>query len=220
MRRENVSDLLARRATIALITLILATYAAQFGAELLDELQSFGFVQATAMAFEGAPEHFIESGAVTPMLLNGEWWRAVTAIFLHAGLLHLLFNSWALLQFGWLLERIRGTWAMLTTFFASGICASITSALHLEGLHRSVGASGAIFGVVGALIAISGAGTKRSVQIQLATFAAISIAGGFLTEDIDNAAHAGGLAAGLVIGYVLRQSSRKSSSSARPTGNR
>jgi rhomboid protease GluP len=157
----------------------------------------------------------------------------LTAIFLHAGLLHLLYNGWALLQFGSLLETLYGSPVFLVIFFASGVIASAASSLFLDAEY-GVGASGAIFGIVGALIAVMGpikarrAKVARLLQWQLALWAIVTIAGGFISVTIDNTAHVAGFVAGLTMGALLRWRNQaesrssvvSSSSSARLTGKR
>jgi rhomboid protease GluP len=148
------------------------------------------------------------------VLEAGQYWRPLTSMFLHAGWMHLLFNGWALYQIGALFEIWLGAKRMLGTYFATGIAASFASIAwseyrgHPEGL--SVGASGAIFGLMGALIAFLARRrgrlnpAARSILSQLLFWAAINVF--FLSSFgmIDNAAHIGGLVAGLAIGFVLR----------------
>lgn len=143
-----------------------------------------------------------------PRVVQGEWWRLLSSLFLHSSVLHLLMNGWALYQLGGLFERWVGPWRMLGVYFASGLAGSVASLLWTRGL--SVGASGAIFGVLGALITflLRRRGMllpyARSLLGQLVMWAVINIALGFSIAYIDNAAHLGGLTAGLVLGLVLK----------------
>jgi len=91
-------------------------------------------------------------GAIVPGLLQRhEYWRLLAAMFLHVGWLHWGFNCWALYQLGTLYETLFGSARFALIYFVSGICASAASAAHLkEGV--AVGASGAIFGILGAFI--------------------------------------------------------------------
>ncbi len=95
------------------------------------------------------------SGFTELFLLNSssylQIWRFVTAIFLHGGLAHLLYNIFALALFGSMLERLIGSTRFLMVFFVTGVLANIVSVNFYD---SSLGASGAIFGVIGALIVI------------------------------------------------------------------
>lgn len=145
----------------------------------------------------------------------GQWWRLVASMFLHGGLLHLLVNGWALYQIGSLFELWLGSSRLLATYFVSGIAGSFASVLwntfgrgDLERL--SVGASGAIFGLLGALIAFllrrrsRLAPFAKSLLTQLVFWAGLNLVLGATLPMIDNSAHIGGLLAGLAIGLLLR----------------
>ena len=95
-------------------------------------------------------ETLIRLGAIMPWPMHGEYWRLVAAMFLHAGWLHWAVNSWALYQLGMLYESLFGSPRFALIYFASGLCAS--SASSLAGHGPAVGASGAIFGILGAFI--------------------------------------------------------------------
>ena len=147
-----------------------------------------------------------------PAIRAGQYWRLVTSMFLHGGLLHLALNGWALFQLGALLELLMGSSRMLLIYFGSGIAGSLASAVFTQ--KPSVGASGAIFGLLGALIAFllrrRGALTPqgKSILMQLVGWAAINVFFGFSTTGIDNSAHLGGGAAGLLLGFVLPEPRR------------
>src|SRR5436190_13468431 len=151
----------------------------------------------------------IEAGAnYGPAVLHGEWWRLVTSMFLHGGLLHLALNGWALYQLAGLFEIWLGSARLLLVYFVSGIAGSLASAL-ISGVP-SVGASGAIFGLLGALISFllrrheDLTPQAKSLLMQLVGWAVINVVFGFSVKGIDNAAHLGGAAAGLLLGFVLR----------------
>jgi rhomboid protease GluP len=133
-------------------------------------------------------------------------------MFLHGGLLHLAFNGWALFQLGSLLELLMGSPRMILIYFASGIAGSLASATFTQA--PSVGASGAIFGLLGALIAFllrrRGALTPqgKSILMQLLFWAVINVFFGFSEAHIDNSAHLGGGAAGLLFGFLLPEPRR------------
>lgn len=147
-----------------------------------------------------------------PEVVAGQYWRLLTSMFLHGGFLHLALNGWALYQLGGLFEIWLGSTRLLAVYFLSGIAGSLASVLWTEG--PSVGASGAIFGLLGALIAFllrrhqaltPGA---KSLLMQLVMWAAINVFFGFSTPGIDNAAHLGGCAAGFLVGLTLRERRR------------
>jgi rhomboid protease GluP len=144
-----------------------------------------------------------------PAVLHGQWWRLVTSMFLHGGIVHLLLNGWALFQLAALFELWLGSVRLLLVYFVSGIAGSLASALFMQG--PSVGASGAIFGLLGALIAFLLRRREfltpqaRSLLTQLVGWAVINVVFGFSAQGIDNAAHLGGCAAGLLLGFVLRE---------------
>jgi rhomboid protease GluP len=142
-----------------------------------------------------------------PAVRAGEYWRLVTSMFLHGGLLHLALNGWALYQLGALFEILVGSPRMLLVYFVTGISGSLVSAWFTP--VPSVGASGAIFGLLGALIAflLRRRGTLtpqgKSILMQLLFWAVINVVFGFSDPQIDNSAHLGGCAAGLLLGLTL-----------------
>jgi rhomboid protease GluP len=154
-------------------------------------------------------DSIVEAGAnYGPAVLHGEWWRLVTSMFLHGNLIHLLVNGWALYQLAGLFEIWLGSARLLGVYFVSGIAGSLASAL-ISGVP-SVGASGAIFGLLGALISFllrrheNLTPQAKSLLMQLVGWAVINVVFGFSVKGIDNAAHLGGAAAGLLLGFVLR----------------
>jgi rhomboid protease GluP len=146
-------------------------------------------------------------------VLAGQYWRLLTATFLHAGWMHLLFNGWALFQLGSLVETLFGSKRFAAIYFASGLGGSVVSVAWdlISGRDvPSVGASGAIFGLLGALIAFLArhrdrlTPPARSLLGQLLFWAALNIVFGFTMPMIDNAGHLGGMAVGLVCGAMIR----------------
>lgn len=150
----------------------------------------------------------IAAGAIIPHIpQTGEWWRLVSAMFIHIGLLHLLFNTWALYQLGGLFEMMFGTKRFIYTYAVTGIVASFASVLFTRSI--AAGASGAIFGILGALIIAIRRSPRwrnenwtRGLVQQLLFWAGLNIFLGFSYPGIDNAAHLGGFAAGLIAGLV------------------
>lgn len=140
---------------------------------------------------------------------EGECYRLITYLFLHANVEHIANNMLVLALTGDILERSIGHIKFILVYFISGVLAGLTSILYNMsiGAHvSSVGASGAVFGVVGAVamfLALS-KGRMRDMNIKkLVVFVAISIYGGITTQGTDNAAHIGGLIAGALTALVM-----------------
>jgi membrane associated rhomboid family serine protease len=148
-------------------------------------------------------------GANVPGLIkSGEWWRLISSVFLHVGLLHLFFNLYALYLFGAFVERLAGRWEMFVIFMVAGISGSAASTW-LGHAEISAGASGAIFGLIGAAIvmAITFPSIQKDVRkvyvINFIFIAALQLVYGFVEPHIDNFAHMGGLAGGVLVGLLL-----------------
>jgi rhomboid protease GluP len=144
-----------------------------------------------------------------PLTTSGEWWRALTSMFLHFGVLHVALNMWALSGTGQLVERLYGSGYFLLLYLLAGLCGSIASVAWNPGVN-SAGASGAIFGVFGALLAFvvnkKGGVPASIVQEHRAStlvFIGYNLLNGFAHAGIDNAAHMGGLIGGFLIGWLL-----------------
>ena len=160
-----------------------------------------------------AAEVLIRLGAMESWLIaSGEYWRLLSAMFLHSGLIHLGFNVIGLLIFGQQLERLYGYSRFLAIYVLAGLAGSITSyAFNLSASPNAigVGASGAVFGILGALVAyfLSNRGLLgkmgRQTLIGLLALAAINLAVGFVMPNIDNFAHIGGFAGGFLLGMAF-----------------
>ena len=138
---------------------------------------------------------------------RGEWWRVVSCNWLHAGVIHLLFNMAAIYQLGVDLERAFGFWRIGTLYLAAGIFGTIVSIVFLPGT-LSVGASASVFGLVGAawadvLINFAARGTLRGSGACGLLFATLLNVCVGLTPWVDNFMHLGGLVAGVVVGVSL-----------------
>jgi rhomboid protease GluP len=144
-----------------------------------------------------------------PYTLSGEWWRLLTYMFLHGGAMHIFFNMWCLWDLGRLCESLYGRWTFAAIYLITGISGGLAS-IAWNPRVLSVGASGAIFGLAGALIAsfylgefslprVAISGTLRSLVI----FAVFNLGFGQLFGGIDNACHIGGLVSGLILGALI-----------------
>ncbi|QYM78584.1 rhomboid family intramembrane serine protease [Horticoccus luteus] len=201
--QDQVARLAGPRGTMAWVTnLIVAANLIVFVAM---GLLGAGWFEAASMKpyiFYGA-----NNAAATT---NGEWWRLVTSMFLHFGVLHVAFNMWALYQAGHLVERLLGRSLYTLVYFGTGVVGSLATICWHGDTLWSAGASGAVFGVYGALLGYfvrEKHGVPRSVfqPIMKSTliFAAFNLFYGAVNPHIDNAAHIGGFASGFVLGWLV-----------------
>src|SRR3984957_10623802 len=146
---------------------------------------------------------------VGPYTLSGEWWRLLTYMFLHGGLMHIAFNMWCLWDLGAMCESLYGRWTFGAIYLITGVAGGVAS-VGWNPVVFSVGASGAIFGLAGALVAsfylgefslpkIAIQGTLRS----LVFFIGFNVFFGSFFPGFDNACHAGGLISGLILGALI-----------------
>src|SRR5581483_2388921 len=147
-----------------------------------------------------------------PFTLDGQWWRLFTSMWLHGGLIHVAANMYGLWGFGGITERIygRGRYAMI--YIATGLASSIASVAWHANPTVSVGASGAIFGVVGALVwpfyrkrLRLPPAVMNSMFRNILMVIVVNLIIGASVSVIDNAAHVGGLVAGLILGIIFVQ---------------
>lgn len=140
--------------------------------------------------------------------LLGEWWRIIPPIFLHGGLLHFFFNTYITLQIGPAVEEEYGTARYFVAYLFSGMTGYVATVLWSAATHPkfSLGASGAILGLMGLLLAHglrrgghAGARIKRGIGQYVLYIFLISI----LIPRVDHAAHIGGLIGGFLIGFVM-----------------
>ncbi len=174
-----------------------------FGVEVLlsrgAALLGTGSAQLDRMLFD--------MGAMQPLAIaDGQYWRLFTAMFLHANLLHIGFNMYALYLFGYLIEGAFGKARFIAIYFVAGFLASVTSYTFSDPRSLGVGASGAIFGLLGAWVAFNyrrRGSALASAQLRGAMFLiAINLVLGFTIASIDNFAHIGGLLSGAVAGWL------------------
>ena len=186
--------------TIGLTQIIFGINAAVFLA--------MAFSASSIMDFSSA--ELVRFGAnVGALTISGEWWRLLTNVFVHGGIIHIAFNMWCLWNLGALCESLYGRWTYACIYLICGVGASLASAAW-HPYTPSVGASGAIFGLAGALLAAfklgefsvprsALSGTLRS----LGAFVVYNLVFGFAISGIDNAAHIGGLVTGLIVGALI-----------------
>jgi membrane associated rhomboid family serine protease len=144
-----------------------------------------------------------------PLTAGGQWWRLFTAMFLHVGIIHLAFNMWALWIIGQIVERLLGWTGLSVVYLLAGLAGSLASIAWNPDVV-SAGASGAIFGLFGALLgfllryrqAIPPAALKSATRSAL-VFLLYNLAFGAAVPGIDLACHLGGLASGILAGYAI-----------------
>ncbi len=158
-------------------------------------------------------EQLINWGAnYTVNTLTGQWWRLLTACFLHMGIIHLVMNVLALLSLGYATERIVGSLRFFIIYLIAGIGGSLCSLWWHEQIV-SVGASGAIFGILGLSAALvllqedEDYAIRKARLLRIGGFIGLNLIYG-LKGNIDSAAHMGGLITGFLCGYALRPSLR------------
>ena len=143
---------------------------------------------------------------------SGEWWRLISCVFVHIGIIHLFFNMYALYSIGIYLEPIIGRWNYLAAYLATGVLASVTS-LWWSADRVSAGASGAIFGMYGFFLALLTTNylnkeARKAVLSSILVFVAFNLIYG-MRAGVDNAAHVGGLVSGFVLGYIFYMLQKK-----------
>ena len=144
-----------------------------------------------------------------PFTLSGQWWRLFTYMFLHGGIWHIAMNMWCLWNLGELCESLYGPWTYAAIYGITGVAGGLASVGWNPNV-LSVGASGALFGLTGALIASFALGEFsfsglpiRSTLTSLLFFAGFTLFIGGTFSGIDNACHIGGLVSGLIFGALI-----------------
>jgi rhomboid protease GluP len=157
-----------------------------------------------ASIYVSGSQELVAAGAKwVPDILRGEWYRLVTAGYLHVQFVHILMNMMSLYNIGPLVEEIYGTRRMFTLYTVATVGGFFASSVWAP-MVPSLGASAGIFGLLGALIAVgrhSSSHMAQNIRNQCLTNAAIGLVMGFVLPMIDNAAHLGGLAGGYAVAY-------------------
>jgi len=162
--------------------------------------------------FEPTTDSLIRWGAdFAPITMHGEWWRVVSSTFVHIGLIHILMNMYVLFAVGRLTERLYGNAGFAVLYILSGIGGSLLS-LVCHPATVSAGASGAVFGAYGGLVAFvllqsdSVPGHTVNALLKSASiFVGINLFYGLTQEGVDVAAHIGGIVTGFIVGGFLSQ---------------
>lgn len=183
-------------------------------------LVALNVVVFLALEFMGDTENsafMLAHGALFPVevLADGEWYRLFTCMFLHFGIRHLGNNMVVLFFLGDNLERALGHVKYVILYVTSGLCASALSLammLRTGDFAVSAGASGAIFGVIGAMIYVLVRNQGRLEDLtakRLIFMAALSLYFGFTSTGVDNYAHLGGLLSGILLAILLYRKKRR-----------
>ncbi len=167
---------------------------------ILMVIDGAGFMKPNALV------HIRWGSNIAPLTLSGDYWRLLTNIFIHFGLIHLLANMYCLYIIGSYLEPMLGKKKYILAYFATGILASLTSLWWHTEMSNSAGASGAIFGLYGLFLALLTTPliptSVRKILLQnIALFVLFNLIYG-IKDGVDNSAHIGGLISGFVIGYL------------------
>ena len=201
-RAPKITDLMHGRLALTPVTVLLVCV----------NLSVFGVMLFYGGGFWHSPNDVqVAWGAgFGPATKDGEWWRLASAMFLHFGLVHLVMNMVALVEAGRLVERLYGSGRFVVIYFASGLTGNLASLIVQGDQAIAGGASGAVFGVYGALLVCL---WRERCQVDVtefrwlfggaALFTAVTIALGLFITGIDNAAHIGGLLSGALVGAVL-----------------
>jgi membrane associated rhomboid family serine protease len=173
---------------------------------VLIALNVIAFVAMTAggggLTGRGGGEVYTNGALYGPAVAAGDWWRIVTSGFLHAGLLHIAFNMYFLYFLGTLLEPEIGKLRFGIIYFVSLLGGSF-GALVASPDAVTVGASGAVFGMMGAAIIALRARGIDPMQSGLGVTLLLNLGITFLIPGISKGGHLGGLAAGLIVGYLM-----------------
>ncbi|MGG7176629.1 rhomboid family intramembrane serine protease [Clostridium paraputrificum] len=162
------------------------------------------FLSKNIMDIDGSVLLFM-GGKYGPLIERGEVWRLITCNFLHGGLIHIAFNMYALYSIGTQIEILYGKVKYLVIYFMAGLGSSLLS-YYLSPFTLSIGASGAIFGLLGALLvyAIKERGRlKKGVLSNLLVVIGMNLFIGLSLPNIDNYGHVGGLIVGMIISVII-----------------
>ncbi len=137
-------------------------------------------------------------------MAQGRWWTLITAIYLHGGVLHILFNMLWLRQLGHMVEHLYGTARSFIIFTLAGVVGFVVS--DAVGIAFTIGASGSIFGLLGALVYYGrkrGGAFGAAIYRQVGTWTIVLFIFGFLMPEVNNLAHAGGFFGGLFAAWLF-----------------
>lgn len=164
-------------------------------------------VAVYALTVISADRLIVDYGMLGIAIASGEWWRLLTAPFLHAGLWHIGLNMLALWVLGGIVEPLIGRWRFVAVYAVSALGGTVASYAFSSPVVISVGASGAVFGLLGATL-VAFRRLNRDVS-GVVVLLVVNVAIGFAIPSIDWRAHLGGLAAGAVLTAVMVATPRR-----------
>jgi membrane associated rhomboid family serine protease len=182
---------------------------------VLNVVAYFAEMAGGASSLDGGGSVITDFGLFGPAVDDGEWYRIVTCGFLHAGLIHLGFNMFALWILGSILEPGIGSWRFAAIYFVSLLGGSF-GALLLDPLELTVGASGAVFGLMAAAFIIARQRGLQDLASQIGFFVVINLVFTFSVPGISVGGHLGGLVAGALIALGFAVAERRGQAQARP----
>lgn len=178
--------------TVVLIALNLIAFVA--------ELATGGGVSGFSSQLSGA---VLQKGVFFgPAVADGEWWRVITSGFLHLGFLHIALNMYLLYMLGQLLEQAIGSVRFAAIYISSLVAGSLGSLL-LQPTAAAAGASGAVFGIMGAAIVAARSRGINPWESGIGGLLVLNLIITFAVPGIAKGGHLGGLAAGLIVGFLL-----------------
>ncbi len=191
-----VNMLVGANVIVFVIALIL-----QGGPNMRGGILSFGGITGATLDRLGAanPQQVVE---------GGEWWRLVCPMFLHVGIIHILFNMMVLRQAGPLVERALGSAKFLALYLVAGLIGDAASLYWHAPYPAGVGASGAVFGVIGMAAVLGHRAGLRELTYAMLRWIVIVLMMGLILPGIDNAGHVGGLAAGVIVAFRVSDARR------------
>lgn len=160
--------------------------------------------------FDIDTEVLVNLGAkYNPAIIQGQWFRLITCMFLHGGIIHIAANMYSLYSIGPFVERLYAKCKYIVMYFVCGIVSSVFSFMFSE--YVSIGASGAIFGLLGVVLVFALKERKRigrAFLMNVASVVVMNLIIGLSMTGIDNFAHLGGLLSGAVLGAIIKPADR------------
>lgn len=210
---DRCAGVATRRARVGMSTSTLREYPATTVLMAINILVFTGMVLTSGSLIDFSGQTLVRwGGNYGPWTLTGDYWRLVTAGFVHGGLIHLAFNMWCLWSLGQLAEKLFGSSITAAVYVLTGVGGSMLSIWWNPG-RLEIGASGAIFGIAGAILSGIKFGNvsvsslqRRSIFSSLMFFIIFNFAIG-LGPGIDNMCHLGGFVSGFIFGVPLATAS-------------
>lgn len=200
---------------LGFVTFVVGACIVLYVATLLMSGTAIGMQGLMSLLAPSSPSLFLfgASGAI-PVFLYGRWWTVASASWLHGSLLHILFNMLWVRQLGPATAETYGAARMVIIYTVAGICGFLLSSLagyylvrmpipFLHGAQLTIGASGSIFGLLGAMVYYGRRGGSSAIRRQAVGYAGMLFVFGLVMPGIDNYAHAGGFASGYIVARWL-----------------